>query len=136
MRMLRSVSRAEQIFRDHQTMTDGWLSTLNARDPRTLPDREIAAQFQWWLDLIPETLATVFTMSSEQLHEDALRKYCRKAGASYDDLVYPQLAAGERSISTQQAVDLVDLANAARIEPAAMTYLLASDATFADFRSA
>jgi rifampicin phosphotransferase len=134
-RMLRSVSRAERIFRRHQTMTDRAIATLNARDPRTLPDVEIWAQFQWWLDLIPETLSTVFVMSSVQLHEDVLRKACRKVGIAYDDFVYPQLAAGDRSISTQQAVDLVELANAARIEAAAMDYLLASDATFADFRS-
>ena len=39
-------------------------------------------------------------------------------------LVYPQLAAGERSVSAQQAFDLVALADVARREPAAVRYLL------------
>jgi pyruvate,water dikinase len=55
---------------------------------------------------------------------------------SFDDLVYPQLAAGERSVSSQQAFDLVALAAAARQEPTAAQYLAASDDAFADFRRA
>src|SRR6185295_14982111 len=47
--------------------------------------------------------------------------------------------AGQRSVSTQQAFDLVALADVARQESAAMTYLLsetARDASYADFRTA
>ena len=58
-------------------------------------------------------------MSSVQMFEDVLRKACKATGFSYDRLVYPQLAAGQRSVSTQQAFDLVALAEVARHEPPA-----------------
>src|SRR5262249_48826949 len=60
----------------------------------------------------------------------------RRVSFSYDRLVYPQLADGERSVSSQQAFDLVALADAARREPAAAAYLLHADGDFADFRTA
>jgi rifampicin phosphotransferase len=52
----------------------------------------------------------------------------------YEELVYPQLAAGARSVSSQQAFDVVALANVARQEPRTRTYLLDSDGGFEDFR--
>ena len=63
-----------------------------------------------------------------------MRKACRAVGFSYHRLVYPQLAAGERSVSTQQAVDLVALADVARHDPAASAYLPPTTARFTDFR--
>jgi pyruvate,water dikinase len=50
--------------------------------------------------------------------------------------VYPQLAAGERSVSTQQAIDLVALADVARQDPAAKADLMINDGSFTDFRTA
>ena len=55
----------------------------------------------------------------------------RRGGFPYDRLVLPQLAAGERSVSTQQAVDLVALAELARQEPASTAYFRGSDDGFA-----
>src|SRR6185295_2012881 len=78
----------------------------------------------------------VFVMSSVQFREDFLRKACKAAGFSYDRLVYPQLAAGQRAVSTQQAVDLVALADVARHEATVIRYLQANDGAFADFRGA
>ena len=75
-------------------------------------------------------------MSGVLARETAVRKICNRVGFSYDRLVYPQLAAGARSVSTQQAFDLVALATAARHDTAAMAYLLKNDGTFSDFRTA
>jgi pyruvate,water dikinase len=92
--------------------------------------------FDWWSEEAPKTLNAVFVMSGVLMIEDVLRKVCGATGFPYDRLVYPQLAAGQRSVSTQQAVDLVGLAEVARHEPPAMQYLLANDGAFADFRVA
>ena len=75
-------------------------------------------------------------MSSVLFRETALRRACHAVGFPYEKLVYPQLAAGQRSVSTQQAIDLVALAASARHESPAMAYLLANDGTFVDFRTA
>jgi phosphohistidine swiveling domain-containing protein len=128
--------RAGHIFREHEAMTANVLARLAAVDPQTLSDRDIWATFQWWLDLAPDSMTAVFVMSSVQFREDFLRKACRTAGFPYDRLVYPQLAAGQRSVSTQQAIDLVELAAGARHDAATVTYLLNNDGTFADFRTA
>ena len=135
-RLVFNMLRARQIFRANQLQTEALLARLNAVDPRTLSDAAIVATFDGWLASAPKTMKAVFVMSGVQMHEDVLRRACKAAGFSYDRLVYPQLAAGERSVSTQQAVDLVALAEVARREPEAAAYFRASDGTFADFRTA
>jgi len=127
--------RAAHVFRDHEARTEQALARLAAVDPRTLSDHDISATFQWWLAIAPDSLKAVFVMSSVHFREDFLRKACVTVGFSYDRLVYPQLAAGERSVSTQQAVDLVALANVAGHEAATMAYLLKNDGSFADYRT-
>jgi pyruvate,water dikinase len=89
-----------------------------------------------WIESAPEAIQPVFVMSGVQTRETAVRKICNRVGFSYDRLVYPQLAAGARSVSTQQAFDLVALATAVRHDTAATVYLLENDGTFADFRAA
>ena len=128
--------RAGHIFHAHEEHVRDILARLDAVDPATLPDQEICATFQWWLGTAPPTLKAVFVMANVQLREDFLRKAANAAGFPYDRLVYPQLAAGQRSVSTQQAVDLVALADVARHEPVVMRYLQANDGAFADFRGA
>ncbi|HMF95557.1 MAG TPA: PEP/pyruvate-binding domain-containing protein [Vicinamibacterales bacterium] len=134
-RLVRRDIGAPKIFAAHERSIDAALARL-AADPRTLTDAEIRATFQWWISIIPESIVPVLVMSNVQGREDILRKACRRVGFSYDRLVYPQLAAGERSVSSQQAFDLVALADAARGEKAAAAYLLQNDGTFADFRAA
>jgi phosphohistidine swiveling domain-containing protein len=135
-RIIVSSLRAEHVFRAHQARTEEILGRLAAVDLDAASDRDIVATFDWWTVEAPKTMNAVFVMSGVQMYEDVLRKMCRAAGFPYDRLVYPQLAAGPRSVSTQQAVDLVALAEVARREPAAMRYLLANDGAFGDFRIA
>src|SRR5262245_45761355 len=84
----------------------------------------------------PEWLPPVFVMSSVQTRVKAIRKACQRVGMAYEDLAYPQLAAGKRSVSSQQAFDLVALAAIARNEPKSSAYLGSASATFDDYRSA
>jgi phosphohistidine swiveling domain-containing protein len=135
-RIIVNSMRAEHVFRAHQAHTDVVLARLSVVDPAAASDRDIVAMFAWWTVEAPKSMNAVFVMSGVQMFEDVLRKICRAAGFPYDRLVYPQLAAGQRSVSTQQAVDLVALAEVARHEPPAMRYLLANDGAFADFRIA
>jgi hypothetical protein len=128
--------RMEHLFRTHQARTDFALKRLTAVDPTTLADQEIWATIQWWFATGPEWLPTVFVMSSVQFREDIIRKACRRVGFPYEQLVYPHLAAGERSVSSQQAFDLVALADVAREEPPTMSYLLGARGKFDDFRTA
>ena len=112
------------------------LARFSASDPSALSDRDIWATIEWWIDLAPDLVPPVLVMSNVQGREDAIRKACRQTGFDYARLVYPQLAAGKRSVSSQQACDLVVLADIARGDSKARTYLLGNDGTFADFRTA
>src|SRR5262249_22501559 len=58
------------------------------------------------------------------------------AAFSYERLVYAQLAVGDRSVSAQQAFDLVELADTARREPAVVRYLLNEPAGLSAMRCA
>ena len=134
-RVVISTLRAERIFRDHQAHTERLLARLSA-DPRAASDREIASAFEWWVGDAPATMKAVFVMGGVQIFEDVLRAACTATGFPYDRLVYSQLAAGRRSVSTQQAVDLVAVAEVARHDATAAAYLRADDGAFADFRTA
>jgi rifampicin phosphotransferase len=133
-RLVVNTLRAGPLFREHQAHTEMLLARLSA-DPSTLSDRAIVETSDWWTAQAPATMKAVFVMSGVQMFEDALRQASRATGFPYDRLVYPQLAAGQRSVSTQQALDLVALAEVARGEPTARSYLLANDGRFTDVRT-
>ena len=62
-------------------------------------------------------MQTVLLLAGVLFHEAPIRKVCEAVGFPFEHLVYPQLAAGERSVSSQQAFDLVALAESARKDP-------------------
>jgi hypothetical protein len=119
-------------MRRHEAKTRQTIARIAGRDPRTMSDREIADTISWWIEIAPNDVQIVFVMSGVLMRETIIRKACNRVGFSYERLVYAQLAAGKRSVSTQQAVDLVALAASVRHEAAAMRYLLENDGTFAD----
>jgi pyruvate,water dikinase len=125
-----------RIFRKHQERCARSISHLTRVSPSTLPDREIWTTIEWWLGSAPEAIPPVFIMSAVQAREDGIRKACARIGFSFERLVYPNLAAGRRSVSSQQAFDLIELANVARREPPSSAYLRANDGAFTDFREA
>ena len=126
----------ERVLRKHEARMRETLARFSRVDPRTLSDRELMDAIEQWIESAPEAIQPVFVMSGVLARETVVRRICNRVGFSYDRLVYPQLAAGARSVSTQQAFDLVALATAARHETAARAYLLENDGTFADFRTA
>jgi rifampicin phosphotransferase len=128
--------RMARVFRQHQERCERSLKHLMRVEPSTLQDREIWTTIQWWRDSVPEAIPPVFVMSSVQAREDTIRKACSRVGFSFDRLVYTNLAAGRRSVSSQQAFDLVALANVARREPQSSAYLRADDGAFTGFREA
>jgi phosphohistidine swiveling domain-containing protein len=129
-------ARPEKVLRRHEAATRATIARATSADPWTLSDKEIWDTIQWWIDTGPETIQPVFAMSGVLARETEVRKACDRIGFPYDRLVYSHLAAGPRSVSSQQAFDLVALANTARHEAAVVTYLLGNDGAFSDFRRA
>ena len=70
------------------------------------------------------------------IYETALKKICASAGVPFEKLLYTHLAAGAKSVSAQQAFDLVALADAARAEPRAADWLRRQPQRASDLRCA
>ncbi len=93
---------AARVFRQHEARIAGLIARLTRVDPRTLDDRAVWDTIQWWLEAAPDSVQIVFVMSGVLTRETALRKACAEVGFPYEKLVYSQLAAGARSVSTRQ----------------------------------
>jgi rifampicin phosphotransferase len=124
--------RAATLFAAHERDTQATVDRLAGTRPESLSDAELWKMFEWWLTIVPDAMQMVFVMSGVLLRESQIKRACQQVGYPYEQLVYPQLAAGERSVSTQQAFALVRLAATARREVKVMRYLLDNDGTFAD----
>jgi rifampicin phosphotransferase len=123
LRMLWRHQRAARIVRDHKVRTAGVIARLDARDPERLSDGDIWRVVERWIAEAPRDVEPVLLCGNVMFHELPVRKACERLQWSFEALVYPQLAAGERSVSAQQAYALVELADVARGEPRASQWL-------------
>jgi rifampicin phosphotransferase len=128
--------RPASIVREHEERTRSQLNIMTAQDPRSLSDNEIWSVLDEWRREGPDTMKAVFLLGGVLFQEAPVRKACEKIGFSFEQLVYPQLAVGERSVSAQQAFDLVALADTARREPAVVHFLCDKTSDLAIFRIA
>ena len=115
--------RAAHHVRAHEARTQRDLDRLAAVDPRRLSDEEVWSVVEEWIRDAPDYMQTVLLLTGVLFHETPVRKLCEKVGFEFERLVYPQLAIGERSVSAQQAFDLVGLAKTARTEPTVVKFL-------------
>ncbi len=90
--------------------------------------------FEMWNERPTEQLQVVLALGGVVLYESTLRKVCEKVGFPYDRLLHAYVAAGEKSVSAQQAFDLLRLANQARGEERVRNYFLTGPQGFEKFR--
>jgi pyruvate,water dikinase len=100
-----------------------------------LQDRDIWALVQRGRETSVRQLFPVFALAGIAFYEHIARRLLARVPFAYEDLGPPFLAAGEKSVSSQQAFDLLRLAEQARAEDAVRDYF-AQAATFADLRQA
>ena len=124
-----------RIIRKHEAVAADYMRQLAAIDPQTMPDTELWSRVEHWVSTGPEFMQTVLLLTNVTVHEAPIRKFCERIGFPFEQLVYPQLAIGQRSVSAQQAFDLVELAETARWEPTAAEFLARDDARAADLRT-
>ena len=136
MRILGRQLRARTLFLAHQAMIDGFLKELARVDPSAMSDEKIWAEIAGWQQRSPKTIEIVLLFGGVLFHEQQLRTICDRVGFPFERLLYSHLAAGERSVSGQQAFDLVALADTARADPKAAEWLSRSSANLAEMRAA
>jgi len=125
---------AAQIVRDHEVRTEKQLRRLSAQDPRSLTDSQLWSTVEEWFRDAPDFMQAVLLLGGVVFHEAPVRKVCEKVGFPFERLVYPQLATGERSVSAQQAYDLIRLANTARRERSVIRFLASESSDLSQFR--
>jgi pyruvate,water dikinase len=116
-RLASSHLRASRVVAAQQARTTEFLARLSAADPSTLDDVALWSMVEEWRRRGPDELKAVLMLAGVVFHERPVRKICETVKFPFEQLVYPQLAAGERSVSSQQAFDLVALARLARQDP-------------------
>jgi rifampicin phosphotransferase len=127
--------RIDRVIRKHDADMRTCFERFTATDPRTLSDRNIASTIDQWIGEAHEYLQPVLLLSGVSFHESKVANACAKVEFPSEHLVYPQLALGERSVSAQQAFDLVELADIARHEPGVVTYLTGAAPTLDEMRA-
>ena len=124
LRILRRHLRAADIVRQHESHMHAQLARFASVDPRSQSDATLWAAIEDWSRKSPDYMQPVLLFGGVLFHEAPVWKACATVGFPFEQLVYPQLAVGARSVSAQQAFDLVALAQIARREPAVRSYLL------------
>lgn len=127
---------AGRVFQKQRARIAESLAELASLDPREEPDDHVWGMLQEYERRSPESMEAVLLFGGVLFHEQSLRKICDAVGFPMERVLYSHLAAGERSVSAQQAFDLVELADIAKAEPLVAAWLLHSQSRFDDLRTA
>lgn len=128
---LRAPHLVRKLDRDNAIAT----ARMAVPDPDLLDDMAILDLLTEWREAGPDRMVVVLVHGGVVLVEEQLRKACRAVGVDYESFVYPHLATGVASVSTQQAFDLVELAEIARGEAGTAAYLIDHGARVGDYRA-
>jgi rifampicin phosphotransferase len=115
--LLRLVSRQLTVrkrVREQLARTNAFLAELKSRNPADLSDKELWDENRKWRPRVLEEMDLVFTFGAIAGYETLLRGICKRVKMPYERLVHTYLAAGEKSVSSQQAFDLLRLVQTAR----------------------
>jgi pyruvate,water dikinase len=125
-----------RVFRAQQARVAAALAELAAFDGQTPSDARIWQMLVEYERRSPEGMEAVLLFGGVLFHEQGLRKICDAVGFPFERLLYSHLASGERSVSAQQAFDLVALAGTARSEPRVAQWLAQPDVRFKELQTA
>jgi phosphohistidine swiveling domain-containing protein len=112
------------------------MAHIGAHDPRAMSDREIADYLRTWNDMAADRLGPIFMLAGVVIYETQLQNICKQVGFPCERLLHTYLARGEKSVSSQQGLDLLGMANRARREERARDYFRQHAESFEGFREA
>jgi pyruvate,water dikinase len=128
--------RAKRLLRAHDLRIADLNRRLLQADPDTLSDERMWALISEWSHGAPETIQIVLLFGGVVIYEDQLQAICRRVGVEFEPFLFAQLAAGERSVSAQQAFDLEAVAALARRDSNAAAQLRRDPIDLAQLRGA
>jgi len=135
-RLLSRHVRAEALMRAHERTVAAYVTKLSSVDPRTLRDDQLWGELLDWQRTGTEWVEIVLLFGGVLTFEMALRTICARVGVPFEQVLYSHLAAGEKSVSAQQAFDLVALARVARADPRVFEWLQQPEGQRPELRTA
>ena len=101
-------------LREQLARTNRYIEELESLDFRQLSDKDLWEKNRKWRPRIIDELNLVFRLAAITVYEKALRDLCKRVGIPCERLLLTYLAAGEKSVSSQQAFDLLRLVQVVR----------------------
>jgi pyruvate,water dikinase len=133
MRILWNVLTVDKIMGKLLILVEEFVSRLTSRDSGALSDAEVWTVIR--TAALPEFIFPTFpVMAGLAYYRDMVQSICEEVGFPSARLLDTQLAVGERSVSAQQGLELLLLANQARGEELAREYFLTTSDPFENFR--
>lgn len=112
------------------------MNFMTAQSPQDLSNAQILSFSKKFNEDFPQQRINVrLTVNfGISLHETCLQKFCSLARFPYERLVHPQMAVGEKSVSTRQGFDLLALGNTAQEDDGARQFFLNASKPLTKFR--
>jgi pyruvate,water dikinase len=137
LRILWRIMTVGSIMRKQIILIDEFVNHFASCDPRTLSDTEVWDSIKTGTAKLPEfTWKTFPVLAGLSFYRDMVKSLCEKVGFPSEHFLDTQLAVGEHSVSAQQGLDLLNLANHAREEQLVYVYFLTAYDNFDDYREA
>lgn len=102
--------RIESILRRTIAFADEYSKRTFSGDPGEDSDDAIVRKFAENERLIPKTIETVLALAGVTSYEAGARRSIERSGFDADELIHAWMAAGTKSVSGQQAIDLLEVA--------------------------
>lgn len=118
-------------------LVERYVKRLTARDPKTMSEGEVWEVIRGATAALPEFTWKAFLFAvGLSFYRGLVQGIGDRVGVPGERLLETQLAAGGKTVSAQQGLDLMALANAARGEPVAVRYFKGASEAFDDYREA
>ena len=106
--------RVKKLVREQLGRAERYIEELQTLDCSRLSDTDLWAESRKWRLRFANELELVFTLTAVSSYEVFLQEICKRVGMPYERLAHTHLAAGEKSVSSLQAFDLLRLVQIAR----------------------
>jgi pyruvate,water dikinase len=137
LRIFWRIFNVSTIIRRQFDQIDEYIRLLASREPDMLSDTEIWAVIRTGAEKLPEfTWKTFPILAGLSMYRDMVSSICRNIGFSTDRFLDTQLAVGEQSISAQQGLDIIALANHAMGDEKVREYFLSAPDSFYNYKEA
>lgn len=106
---------------------DKQVASFRDSDPSQLADGAIWAALRGWKEEAPNVMQLVFALGGQFVYQGILQTLCTRLGVPLERIANSIMVVGSKSVSAQQALDLMSLAQTARNNEQVRAFFLGAD---------